>query len=232
MRSESSHCKFCDSAGTLGIFVRADQLNHDRAQVKRDYDALQKDRGWTGLNGLWLPEELTKDLTLKERVQLMHTLGSVCLDCAGLGRLACVKCDGAGWARCSNMECEAGYAPCSDCGGTGKPTKKTTSSSGKYSSLGSFCQTCSGTGRMLCRTCKGAAHLGCQGCGGRAIQVCKTCSGNGQNPICSQCKGDGTMACIRCRGAGKIRNTSCADCNGEGQTLCPICKGVGRAARR
>jgi DnaJ-class molecular chaperone len=240
MHSDTVNCKFCEGAGTLAIFVRADLLNHDRAQVKRDYDALQKDRGWSGLSGLWLPEDLTKDLTLKERVQLMRTLGSPCLDCAGLGRLACVKCDGAGWTKCSNAECDGGYVPCPDCGGTGKPNQKAAtaanagnrSGSGKYVSLGSFCQTCNGTGHSLCRVCKGAAHLACQTCNGKAIQVCKTCNGTGQNAVCGQCKGDGTMLCSRCRGAGKIRNAICTECNGEGQILCPTCKGVGKVARR
>ena len=233
MHSDSAHCKFCDGAGTLGVFVRADLLNHDRAQVKRDYDALQKDRGWVGFSGLWLPEDLTKDLSLKDRVQLMRTLGSPCLDCAGLGKLACIKCDGAGWTKCSNMECDSGYAPCPDCGATGKPTKKTsTSSSGKYTSLGSFCQTCAGSGHIICRTCKGTARLPCQACNRKAIQVCKTCNGTGQNPVCTQCRGDGTMACNRCRGTGKIRTAPCTDCNGEGLVLCPNCKGVGRNARR
>jgi hypothetical protein len=232
MHSDSVRCKFCDGAGTLGVFVRADLLNHDRAQVKRDYDALQKDRGWSGLSGVWLPEDLTKDLTLKDRVQLMRTLGSPCLDCAGLGKLACIKCDGAGWAKCSNGECTSGYAPCADCGATGKPTKKTATTSGRYTSMGSFCPTCGGTGHSLCRTCKGAAHLACTVCTGKAIQVCKTCSGAGQNPVCTQCRGDGTLACNRCRGAGKIRNAPCTDCSGEGLVLCSNCKGVGRVSRR
>jgi len=237
MHSDSAQCKFCGGAGTLGIYVRADLLNHDRAQVKRDYDALQKDRGWSGLSGLWLPEDLTKDLTLKERVQLMRTLGSPCLDCAGFGRLACVKCDGAGWAKCSNAECDSGYVPCPDCGGSGKPNQKAataanTGKTGKYTALGSFCQTCSGTGHSLCRICKGAAHLACQTCNGKAIQVCKTCNGSGQNGVCSQCKGDGSMPCGHCHGSGKIRNATCTDCNGEGQVLCPTCKGVGKVAKR
>lgn len=238
MHSDSAICKFCEGAGTLRVFVRADLLNHDRAQVKRDYDALQKDRGWVGINGLWLPQELTKDLTLKERVQLMHTLGSPCLDCAGLGRLACIKCDGAGWTKCSNTDCDAGYVPCPDCGGSGKPNQKAAAAaasgsgrSGKYVSMGTFCQTCGGTGHSLCRICKGAAHLACPTCNGKAIQVCKTCNGTGQNPVCTQCRGDGALVCSRCRGAGKIRDVPCPDCAGEGQILCSICKGIGRVRR-
>lgn len=238
MHSDSAICKFCEGAGTLRVFVRADLLNHDRAQVKRDYDALQKDRGWAGINGLWLPQDLTKDLTLKERVQLMHTLGSPCLDCAGLGRFACIKCDGAGWTKCSNTDCDSGYVPCPDCGGSGKPNQKAavaaasgSGRAGKYVSMGTFCQTCGGTGHSVCRICKGAAHLACPACNGKAIQVCKTCTGTGQNPICMQCRGDGALVCSHCRGTGKIRDVPCTDCAGEGQILCPMCKGIGRVRR-
>jgi DnaJ-class molecular chaperone len=233
IHSDSALCKFCGGAGTLTVFVRADLLNFGRAQVKREYDALQKDRGRTSLAGLWLPKELTKDLALKDRVQLMRAMGSPCLDCAGLGKLACTKCDGAGWTKCSNMGCESGYVTCPDCGGTGQPTKKSTSStSGKYTAMGSFCQTCNATGLVICRVCKGAARLSCQACNGRAIQVCKTCNGSGQNPACTQCRGDGTIVCSRCRGAGTIRNAPCTDCNGAGLVLCPTCRGVGRVTRR
>lgn len=233
VHSDSSRCKLCGGASTLPVFVRADLLNHARAQIKRDYDALQKDRGWANLNGVWLPTDLMRDLTLKERVQLLRTLGSPCLDCGGMGASACTKCDGAGWTKCSNVECESGTAPCADCSGTGKPTKKSSSTvSGKYSSIGSFCQTCNGTGRITCRVCKGAAMLACQACNSKAVAVCKNCNGTGQNPICSNCKGDGTISCNRCRGAGKIREIACTDCTGEGQVLCPNCKGVGRVAKR
>ncbi|MCX7005755.1 MAG: hypothetical protein NTY53_00600 [Kiritimatiellaeota bacterium] len=235
IHNDSSHCKLCDGAKSLPIIIRADVLNHARAQVKRDYDALQKDRSWTSLNGVWLPADLAHDLTLKERVQLLRTLGSPCVDCAGMGASACTKCDGAGWTKCSNMECESGTMPCTDCKGTGTPTKKATtsgSSRGQYTSIGSFCQTCAGTGRVTCRVCKGASTLPCQACNSKAVMVCKTCNGNGQNPICSNCKGDGTMPCARCRGAGKIRDAVCTECNGEGQMMCANCKGVGRVPKR
>lgn len=234
VHNDASHCKLCGGATTLPVTVRADLLNHARAQIKRDYDALQKDRGWTSINGVWLPADLSRDLALKERVQLLRTLGSPCVDCAGMGASACTKCDGAGWTKCSNMECESGTMPCTDCNGTGKPTKKATSATygGKYTSIGSFCQTCNGTGRVTCRICKSAAMLPCQACNSKALAVCKTCNGTGQNPVCSQCKGDGTMMCNRCRGAGKIRDTACAECAGDGQIMCQSCKGVGRVSKR
>lgn len=234
IHNDASRCKLCDGPGTLPVFVRADVLNHNRAQVKRDYDALQKDRGWDSISGVWLPEDLAREINLKERLELMRTLGSPCVDCAGMGAAACTKCDGAGWIKCSNMTCESGTMPCSDCNGTGKPNKKavTATYGSGYTSLGSFCQTCNGTGRVTCKACKGAANLPCQACGNKAITVCKTCTGNGQNPLCSRCKGDGSMPCNRCRGAGKIREAACTECGGQGQILCAGCKGVGRAAKR
>lgn len=237
MHSDSKLCERCNGAGTLPVVVRADLLNHSRAQIKRDYDALQKDRGWEAVEGAWLPPDLARDLSLKERVQLLRALGSPCLDCAGMGILACTKCDGAGWIKCSNLDCVSGTMPCPDCNGTGKPNLKaaraaaTTTTSTRYASMGAFCQTCSGTGRIVCRICKGQASLVCQSCNGHAVLVCKTCNGNGQNPICSTCKGDGVIVCRRCQGTGKIREAVCPDCKGEGETLCSNCKGVGRVAK-
>lgn len=238
IHSETTICSRCNGTKTLPVVVRADVLNHARAQIKREYDALQKDRGWNAIENVWLPPDLARDLTLRERVQLLHALGSPCLDCAGMGNSACTKCDGAGWVKCSNMECVAGTMPCPDCNGTGKPNLKaaraatTTTTSSRYVSAGMYCQTCSGTGRVTCRICKGQASLVCPTCNGRAVLVCKTCNGNGQNPICTVCKGDGTMPCNQCRGTGKIRDAACSACNGEGKLLCTTCKGVGRAPRR
>ena len=241
IRSHTKLCPRCNGAGALPAVIRADLLNHNRAQIKRDYDALQKDHGWVSIEEVWVRPEQAEGLAPKDRVQLLHALGSPCLDCAGMGILACTKCDGAGWIKCSNMECIAGMMPCTDCGGTGKPNKKAamavasqSSSSRSRSgsvSLGSFCQTCNGTGRVTCRTCKGQAAMTCTMCNGKSILVCKYCNGTGQNPLCTTCKGEGLLTCQHCRGAGNVKNVSCPDCKGLGQIICGNCKGVGRVPR-
>ncbi|TAN38332.1 MAG: hypothetical protein EPN23_02740 [Verrucomicrobia bacterium] len=234
LHSSSKLCARCEGAGALSAIVRADVLNHMCAQTKRDYDALQKDRGGVTLEGLWLRPELADSLAPKDRAQLLRALGSPCLDCAGMGILACTKCDGAGWIKCSNVECISGTMPCADCGGTGKPNKKAATASAsktsttKYVSLGSFCQTCNGTGRTTCRTCKGQASLPCTTCNGKSSLVCKYCNGTGQNPLCTTCKGDGLITCPHCRGSGKYQTITCPDCKGVGQIVCTNCKGVGR----
>jgi len=234
LHSNSTLCKRCGGAGTLPATVRADVLTHARVEIKRNYDALQKDRGWVNLEDLWLRPELAEGLASKDRAQLLRALGSPCLDCAGMGILACTKCDGAGWIKCSNMECVSGLMPCTDCNGTGKPNKKAAmtvasqSSKSRYVSLGSFCQTCDGTGRVTCRVCKGQASLPCTTCNGKSVLVCKYCNGTGQNPLCPTCKGDGLISCPHCRGAGKYQGITCPDCKGAGQIMCHNCKGVGR----
>jgi hypothetical protein len=242
-------CPRCNGARTLPAINRADVLAHNRDQVKRDYDALQQDRGWMSVEDVWLPPNLATNLALKERAQLLHILGSPCLNCAGMGIHACIKCDGAGWIKCSKTECISGTTPCTDCDGTGKAVP------GKPSAKhGGYCRTCSSLGRITCKTCKGNASLICPTCAGRDEQVCKICGGSGQNALCSTCKGEGLRMCTTCKGngyrkcttcsgSGKQKNITCANCKGVGQIectdckkvgqlLCTNCKGVGRVAKR
>jgi hypothetical protein len=220
-------CPRCNGARTLPARTRADTLVHNRAQAKRDYDALQQDRGWISVEDVWLSPELAANLPLPVRAQLLHIMGSPCLNCAGMGLHACTKCDGAGWIKCTRTDCVAGAMPCADCDGTGKAV--TGKPSAKH---GAYCRTCSSLGHVLCKTCKGNASLICPTCGGREELVCKTCNGAGQNALCGTCKGDGLLTCNRCRGSGLVKNVTCADCKGLGRGVCANCKGIGRAAKR
>jgi len=231
MNSDSLVCVRCGGSGRLPSVRMPDILNHQRAQVARDYDALQKDRNWVALSGVWLSPELAAGLTLSNRVAVIQALGSTCLNCAGMGILACARCEGAGYLKCSNGDCVMGTMTCPDCGGTGAP-KKADHSSGRNTLVSSFCKTCQATGRITCKTCRGRAVLPCATCQGKMALVCKVCNGSGQNPECTKCHGCGLVACTRCKGTGKNRDTPCPDCQGQGQLLCATCQGAGKVSRR
>ena len=230
INANSLLCLRCGGSGLLPAVRMPDVLNHQRAQVARDYEARQQDRNWTPLAGVWLPPELAAGLTLSNRVAVLHALGSACLNCAGMGILACAKCEGAGYIKCPNGDCLMGTTTCPDCGGTGSPKK--TDQGNRNVLISTYCKTCQATGRIICKTCRGKASLSCSTCQGKTALVCKACSGTGQNPECVKCRGSGLIACTHCKGTGKYRDATCPDCQGQGNALCTTCQGVGKGARR
>jgi len=230
MSSDSLLCLRCGGSGRLPAVRMSDALNHERAQAARDYTALQQDRNWVGLSGVWLPPDLASGLTLSNRVAIIQALGSPCLNCAGMGVLACTRCEGTGYLKCSNGDCVMGTVTCPDCGGSGTPKKTDRFNRGTL--VTSFCNTCQGTGRITCKTCRGKAFLPCPVCQGKTALVCKVCNGSGQNPECTKCHGGGLIACTHCKGTGKYRGETCPECQGQGEILCSTCQGVGRVSRR
>ncbi|MCX6997915.1 MAG: hypothetical protein NTV49_12720 [Kiritimatiellaeota bacterium] len=232
INSNSQLCLRCGGSGLLPAMRMPDILNHQRAQVARDYDALQQDHNWTPVTGVWLPPELAANLTLSNRVAVLRALGSACLNCAGMGIMACAKCEGAGYIKCSSGDCLMGTTTCPDCGGSGSPKKTNQGARGGTTMISIYCTTCQATGRVVCKICRGKASLSCNTCMGKTALVCKACSGTGQNPECVKCRGGGLMDCIRCKGSGKYRDDTCPACQGQGNVLCTTCQGIGKVSRR
>ena len=209
-------CPMCNGRGYFTGMADVTQIKTDLLRARADYEQRRVLAGESRLGRVFLPPELEKLLTNKQRALVMTGFFPPCDACQGVGAMTCTTCKGERWIKCPATGCKNGRmdvpAPKAN---TRKEVRLNDTPEDK-----SICPRCYGIGEIRCPKCDACGSI-----------ACKTCSGSGQAVRCTRCLGVGVTECSRCKGLGKIKDLPCLECKGEGSILCTNCRGEGARTR-
>ena len=175
--------------------------------------------------------------------------GSVCAECAGLGKVRAIRGadELAGLANRANhefgiMRQGAGRTQCGRVWVPADWELTVEEMAAVRRARPKTCTECGGFHDTDCRACKGLGYTQCKAKGCKQGYVerknanslspkteialkspCPECKGTARVQ-CMECKGDGRVTCRKCKGSGLA--DECRACHGEGVIPCKTCKGA------
>ncbi|MBP5227660.1 MAG: hypothetical protein J6336_09785 [Kiritimatiellae bacterium] len=211
MEGPKKRCAKCGGNGWRLGAAPVDQMKLALTQGRREYERLCMSDGHLRVGHLYLPEELSKRLSIRQTALVMTGMPIPCGSCQQTGRQSCTACKGTGNVKCTQQGCTNGEYKEKQIG------RKTVRMNDPITKE---CPKCGGTGEIFCQACNGAGNL-----------PCRKCSGSGVADACRRCAGAGILDCTKCRGTGTLRDAPCPDCKGELYMFCPSCRGEGAVAK-
>jgi len=209
-------CPMCNGRGDFTGMADVDQIKTDLLRGRTEYEQRRMLAGEAKLGRVFIPAEMEKMLTAKQRALVMTGFFPPCDYCQGIGAMVCTGCRGERWVKCPYSGCKNGRIDLpKDQENTRKEVRLNDTAVDK----------------SICPRCHGVGEIRCAKCDARGSVACKTCSGSGQAVRCTRCLGVGVTECTRCKGEGKIKGSPCVDCKGEGSILCTNCRGEGARTR-
>ena len=206
-------CPACQGAGHVAGLREVDKVKMAILQGRGEFERRQMVAGDIRIGRAFVPPELEKRLTNRQRALVMTGMPVPCSECQLAARQTCTSCRGSGWVKCDYKGCVQGVL---------KEERKSGSRQEKRlnEDLIKKCPKCEGLGESRCSVCKGTGGV-----------ACKKCDGSGMAPRCLKCTGVGLMACAKCKGTGSVKGALCPECKGENMVLCTACRGEGAQTR-
>lgn len=209
-------CPMCNGRGDFTGMADVAQIKTDLLRGRTLFEQRRMLADEARLGRVYVPAELEKLLTNKQRALVMTGFFPPCESCQGIGAMVCTVCKGQRWIKCPFTGCR-----------NGRITVSTTqTNTRKEVRLNDTPED-----KSICPRCFGVGEIRCHQCDARGSIACKACSGSGQAVRCTRCLGVGVTECSRCKGLGKMKDSPCLECKGEGFILCSNCRGEGARSR-